>query len=59
MVAPYLDEQGKKILTPLDKLYAWGNKETKKSSWEKMETDDLVLFYKGREGREEYQVKVE
>lgn len=52
VIAPYLDEEGRKILAPLGKLYAWGNKETKKSSWEKMEIDDLILFYKGREGNE-------
>lgn len=28
VVAPYLDEEGKKILSPLDKLYAWGNSMT-------------------------------
>ena len=52
VVAPYLDEEGKEILRPLGKLYAWGNKETRKSSWDKMGIDDLVLFYKGREGNE-------
>ncbi len=52
IVEPHLDEDGKKILEDSGKLFVWGNKETKKSSWEKMETDDLVLFYKGRENGE-------
>jgi len=52
IVEPYLDDAGKKALASYDKVFVWGNKETKKSSWDKMEFDDLVLFYKGREGAE-------
>ena len=52
VVAPYLNEEGKNALASLGKLYAWGNKETKRSSWDKMNADDLVLFYKGREKSE-------
>jgi hypothetical protein len=52
IVEPFLDDSGKKILAPSDKIFVWGNKEAKKSSWDKMEVDDLVLFYKGREGNE-------
>lgn len=52
IVEPHLDEIGKKALASYDKVFVWGNKETKKSSWDKMELNDLVLFYKGREGDE-------
>lgn len=52
IVEPYLNEEGKKLLNGNEKLFVWGNKETKISSWEKMEADDWVMFYKGREGDE-------
>jgi len=52
IVEPHLDAEGKKILEGTDKLFVWGNKETKKPSWDKMELGDIVLFYKGREGKE-------
>lgn len=52
IVEPYLSEEGKRNLSGKGKLFAWGNKETKKTSWEEMEEGDLVLFYKGREGNE-------
>lgn len=52
IVEPYLSDEGKKLLGGREKLFAWGNKETKKSSWDKMGPGDLVLFYKGREGEE-------
>jgi hypothetical protein len=51
-VEPHLNEGGKSLLRDSRKLFVWGNKETKKSSWEKMEPGDLVLSYKGREGDE-------
>jgi hypothetical protein len=52
IIESHLNEEGKKILGVGNKIYAWGNKESKKSSWEKMEYNDLILFYKGREGEE-------
>ena len=52
IIEPYLEDQGKKLLGDGGKIFAWGNKETKKSSWDKMEDGDLILFYKGREGDE-------
>jgi len=52
IVEPHLTVEGKKILSSNKKLFAWGNKETKKPSWDKMENGDLVLFYKGKEGDE-------
>lgn len=52
IVEPHLNNEGKKTLAGHEKLFVWGNKETKQSSWDKMEKDDLVLFYKGREGKE-------
>lgn len=52
IVEPYLNEDGRERLSGKDKLFVWGNKETKKASWDKMEFGDLVLFYKGREGKE-------
>ncbi|MDP2649348.1 MAG: hypothetical protein Q8P10_00735 [bacterium] len=52
IIEPYLDAKGKKLLNDGGKIFAWGNKESKKASWDKMEPNDLVLFYKGREGEE-------
>ncbi len=52
IVEPYLDDAGKSRLSGMSKVYVWGNKETIKSSWDKMELGDLVFFYKGREGQE-------
>jgi len=46
IVEPHLADDGKKLLSKEDKLFVWGNKETKKASWDKMEEDDVVLFYK-------------
>ena len=45
-VAPHLDKDGTMLLRHQSKLFAWGNKETKKASWDKMEPGDLVLFYR-------------
>lgn len=47
-VEPFLTEEGQTILKAQDKIFAWGNKETKKTSWGKMNTGDLVLFYKDK-----------
>jgi MoxR-like ATPase len=52
IVEPYLTDEGKQILSKHGKSFVWGNRETKKASWDKMQTGDLVLFYKGREGTE-------
>lgn len=52
IIEPYLEQEGKKKLSGQSKIFAWGNKESKKASWEKMENDDLILFYKGSEGSE-------
>ncbi|AKM81327.1 MAG: hypothetical protein UT13_C0001G0366 [Candidatus Pacebacteria bacterium GW2011_GWF2_38_9] len=52
IIEPFLDDAGKKVLASIDKIFVWGNKEAKKSSWEKMSANDVVLFYKGREGNE-------
>jgi hypothetical protein len=52
IVEPHLDADGRERLSGRSKIFAWGNKETKKTSWEKMQLGDLVLFYKGREGNE-------
>jgi hypothetical protein len=52
IVEPDLDQTGKKILGTQSNLFVWGTKESKKASWDKMDTGDLVLFYKGREGNE-------
>lgn len=52
VVEQYLDRSDKKILSARPKLFAWGTKENKKSSWDKMKNGDLVLFYKGREVKE-------
>jgi hypothetical protein len=52
IVEPFLEDDGRRILSPNNKLFAWGTKEAKRTSWEKMEKGDLVLFYKGKEGDE-------
>jgi hypothetical protein len=52
IVAQHLDEEGRRILGTQQKLFAWGTKESKKTTLDKMEPDDLVLFYKGREESE-------
>ncbi len=52
IIEPHLDEQGKQLLASEDKIFAWGTKDSKKSSWEKLLPGDVVLFYKGREGEE-------
>jgi|GEM_PF-1041088 len=46
IIEPYLTSQGRIALDTGEKLFAWGNKETKKTSWSKMEKGDIVLFYK-------------
>jgi hypothetical protein len=52
IVEPHLDEDGKRRLAGLSKVFVWGNKESKKASWDKMQLGDLILFYRGRENRE-------
>lgn len=52
IVEPHLNDDGKAALQN-QKLYAWGCKETKKPSWDKMDEGDIVLFYKGREDNED------
>lgn len=52
IVEPHLDGTGRNLLKDSGKLFVWGNKESKKSSWDKMQNDDVILFYKGREGEE-------
>jgi len=52
IVEPHLDDDGRERLSARRKLFVWGNKETKKASWDKMEIGDLVLFYKGRDKEE-------
>lgn len=52
IVEPYLDPEGKRLLNKGNKLFAWGCKEGKRTSWEKMRPGDLVLFYKGKEYKE-------
>jgi hypothetical protein len=52
IVEPHLDEDGKKRLAGHSKVFVWGNKESKKASWDKMQLGDLILFYKGREDKE-------
>jgi len=52
IVEPHLDSEGRSLLGARSKLFVWGNKESKKTSWDKMEQGDVVLFYKGREKKE-------
>ncbi len=44
-IEPFLDEQGKEILKKEEIIYSWGNREGKKSEWEKMSLGDTVIFY--------------
>jgi len=44
-VAPFLSVEGKKLLKKDKLLYVWGNVGDKKSSWDKMNPGDYVLFY--------------
>ena len=46
LVERFLDDEGKGKLKDQEKLFVWGNKDSKKTSWNKMQEDDLVLFYK-------------
>ncbi len=52
IIEPYLEKEGKEILGKANKIFAWGTKEKKKSTWDKMKPGDIVFFYKGKEGRE-------
>jgi len=42
---PYLDEQEKQIIESLTVVRVWGNKESLRSRWEKMQPGDVILFY--------------
>ncbi len=44
-IEPYLDESEKKDLSRFDVLKIWGNKESLRSRWSKMQRGDHVLFY--------------
>ena len=44
-LAHLLDEEGKKALSHGGKLYAWGNVENLKTRWDRMQPNDLILFY--------------
>lgn len=46
LVERWLDEKGKLLLKEKPKLFAWGCKETKEATWDKMNEGDLLLFYK-------------
>ncbi len=52
IVEPYLPAEGKTKLSRDKRLFGWGCKETKKSTWDKMDEGDWVFFYKGREEKE-------
>lgn len=48
-VEPYLDEAEKEILSHYPTVSIWGNLESLRSRWERMEPGDYILFYeKGR-----------
>nr|HIK01153.1 HNH endonuclease [Candidatus Undinarchaeales archaeon ERR594346 U_76725] len=44
-VEPYLDNKQKNVLSKYSSVSIWGNKESLRSRWEKMEHGDYVLFY--------------
>lgn len=46
-IIEFLSDQDKESLKNEDILMVWGNKPSLKSRWEKMEKNDLVLFYQG------------
>lgn len=44
-VEPYLNDKEKSTLSKYKTVSVWGNKESLKSRWEKMQPGDYVLFY--------------
>jgi hypothetical protein len=44
-IEPYLNETEKKILSSYENISIWGNKESLRNRWEKMQPGDYVLFY--------------
>jgi hypothetical protein len=42
VIAPHLSDEGKKLLSARDKIFAWGNKETKKSSWPTFQESEVM-----------------
>ncbi|MFA6427398.1 MAG: HNH endonuclease [Candidatus Magasanikbacteria bacterium] len=44
-IEPFLEQEGKDILSKENKVYAWGNREVLKSRWDRMQPGDVVLFY--------------
>lgn len=44
-IEPFLDKKEKEVLSKYPVVSVWGNKESLRSRWEKMEPGDFVLFY--------------
>src|SRR3989338_2533203 len=48
-INPHLTEEGRKILSGREVIYAWGNRSAKRASWERMQKGDLILFYANKQ----------
>lgn len=44
-IAPFLSEEGKKILNEQEVIYAWGNRLARSAEWGRMDIGDTVIFY--------------
>lgn len=44
-IEPFLTNKEKSVLSKYETLSVWGNKESLRSRWEKMQSGDYVLFY--------------
>jgi hypothetical protein len=41
----FLTDQGKEVLKKQETIYAWANRAGKKAEWNRMQTNDTVIFY--------------
>jgi len=44
-ISPYITSDEREILSKLETIRIWGNKESLRSRWGKMQPGDFVLFY--------------
>jgi hypothetical protein len=44
-IEPYLNPEGKELLSKQETIYAWANREGRRAAWERMEIGDIVIFY--------------
>ncbi|MFC2094969.1 hypothetical protein ACFLSW_00820 [Candidatus Bipolaricaulota bacterium] len=58
VVESFLNEEGKLRLSNLGKLFVWGNKDTSRTSFDKMQVGDTVLFYRGKKRKDETEGRI-